>query len=259
MEGVLKNASHATNGKPHEIKEGDIILIAQTKNTLNNGEKPIRWIMNYVSCKEDNEDMTLKIWGHKWRYIIKGENIRSVEPFDIMDIKISSKDYNAVQTHCQIEKEDEKLVLAWINQFNELNDNGESELISKEFNNGNELSAEDYIQKLNTVYGGKPEFNEKVVRLIQRPSALSNAIKEKNGYTCMLCKYPGFFKKGGEKYAETHHMIELNQLAPKTLQSWNMIVVCPTCHRKLHYGNTKTEYLNPGWKIIIDTDEYLIE
>ena len=63
--------------------------------------------MNYVSCKEDTEDLTLQIWGQKWRYIIKGENIRSVEPFDIMDIKVGSKDYNAVQTHCQIEKVDE--------------------------------------------------------------------------------------------------------------------------------------------------------
>ena len=121
------------------------------------------------------------------------------------------------------------------------------------------MSAEDYIQELDNLYSDKPEFKEKIVRTIQRPSALSNAIKKKNGYTCMLCKYPGFYKKGGEKYAETHHMMELNQLAPKTLQSWNVIVVCPTCHRKLHYGNTKTEFLDPGWKINIDNEEYLIK
>ena len=165
MQGVLENASHATNGKPHGVKKGDIILIAQTKNTLKNDEKPIRWIMNYVSCKEDNENLTLKIWGHKWRYIIKGDNIRSVEPFDIMDIKVSSKDYNAVQTHCRIDKNDEEEILGWISQFSELEDDDEVELISKEFADGVELSAEDYIQKLDSLYSGKPEFKEKIVRL----------------------------------------------------------------------------------------------
>ena len=259
MQGVLENAAHATMGKPHGAKKGDIILIAQTKTSLKKDEKPIRWVMDFVSCQEDDHDLTLKIWGHKWRYIVKGENVRSVEPFDIMDIKTSSKDYNAVQTHCQIEEDDKDQILDWISQSNNFPENNETEVISKEFENGNELSSDDYIRELDAKYSGKPEFNEKIVRSIQRPSALSNAIKKKYGYKCMLCKYPGFIKRGGEKYAETHHMLELNQLAPKTLQSWNVIVVCPTCHKKLHYGNTQTEFLNPGWKIIIDSDEYILD
>ena len=259
MQGVLVNAMHATMGKPHGAVKGDIILIAQTKTTLRQGEKPIRWIMNFVSCEEDKDDLTIKIWGHKWRYIVVGENLRSIEPFDLMDIKTSSKDYNAVQTHCQILDEDEEQVLDWISQFDYLGQDKESEVIVKEFENGHELSSDEYIKELDELYSGKPIYKEKVVRSIQRPSKLSNAIKEKNGYRCKICGYPGFYKKGGEKYAETHHMLELNQIAPKTLQSWNVIVVCPTCHKRLHYGNTKTEYMNPGWKIIIDEDEYLIE
>ena len=39
MEGVLKNAMHATDGKPSDVKKGDIILISQTKNTLKKDEK----------------------------------------------------------------------------------------------------------------------------------------------------------------------------------------------------------------------------
>jgi 5-methylcytosine-specific restriction enzyme A len=42
----------------------------------------------------------------------------------------------------------------------------------------------------------------------------------------MICRYPGFLKKDGGKYAEVHHMIELNKKSPKTLQSWNLLVVC---------------------------------
>jgi 5-methylcytosine-specific restriction protein A len=259
MQGVLENAMHATEGKPQTVKKGDIILIAQTKTTLKPGEKPIRWVMDFVSCEEDEKDLTTKIWERKWRYIITGENLRSVEPFDIMDIKLSSKDYNAVQTHCKVELEDEEIILDWISNINNISDGNETGIISKEFANNKELSDEEYIQKLDKEYGGIPEFKEKVVRSIQRPSALSNAIKEKQGYVCALCNYPGFIKKSGEKYAETHHMLELNKKAPKTLQSGNVIVVYPTCHKKLHYGNTKTEYLDPGWKIAIDDEVYYLE
>lgn len=53
-------------------------------------------------------------------------------------------------------------------------------------------------------------------------------------------------------------MIELNKLAPNTLQTWNILVVCPKCHRQLHYGNVLTEFLNPGWKIVIDGVEHII-
>lgn len=91
MEGVLRNAKHATDGMPHHVKPGDIILIAQTKNTLLPGQKPIRWIMDFVSCEEDVNNQSDKIWGKHWRYIINGNNVRSVEPFDIKDIKLLPK------------------------------------------------------------------------------------------------------------------------------------------------------------------------
>ena len=54
-------------------------------------------------------------------------------------------------------------------------------------------------------------------------------------------------------------MKELNEDAPDTLQSWNVIVVCPTCHKKLHYADVETEFLNPGWKIILDNKEIIIK
>lgn len=91
MEGVLNNAKHATDGKPHRIKPGDIILIAQTKSTLLPGQKPIRWIMNFVSCEADVNNLSDKIWGKHWRYIINGNNVRPIEPFDINEIKVTSK------------------------------------------------------------------------------------------------------------------------------------------------------------------------
>jgi 5-methylcytosine-specific restriction protein A len=35
----------------------------------------------------------------------------------------------------------------------------------------------------------------------------------------MICGYPGFSKKNGGKYAEVHHMIELNENAPKRFKA----------------------------------------
>jgi 5-methylcytosine-specific restriction enzyme A len=258
MEGVLNNAKHATDGRPQNIKSGDIILIAQTKSTLLPEQKPIRWIMNFVSCEEDVNNLSEKIWGKHWRYLINGNNVRPVEPFDINDIKVTSKNYDAVQTYAIIELEDEEEVLNWISESTSTYVY-DPNVFSSEFKEGKTLDYDELIQKLDVKYRNTPQFKETIVELIQRPSLLSNAIKEKYGYKCMICGYPGFSKKDGEKYAEVHHMIELNKKAPETLQSWNLLVVCPLCHKKLHYADMKSEFLDPGWKIVVDGEEHIIK
>lgn len=258
MEGVLKNAKHASDGKPHRIKPGDIILIAQTKNTLLPGQKPIRWIMNFMSCEEDVKNLSDKIWGKHWRYIINGSNVRSVEPFDINDIKVTSKNYDAVQTYSIVEPEDEEEVINWISESVSAYASS-TDALSNEFKEGKNLDYDELIKKLDDKYKNTPEFKETITELIQRPSLLSNAVKEKYGYKCMICGYPGFLKKDGGKYAEVHHMIELNNKSPKTLQSWNLLVVCPLCHKKLHYADVKSNFLDPGWKITIDGEEHIIK
>lgn len=254
MQGVLKEAKHATDGKPRYLSPGDLILIAQTKGTLLPNQKPIRWIMNFVSCKEDSNNESDRIWGRHWRYIITGENVRSVEPFDIDDIKLSSKNYAAAQTHCEVEREDEEVILEWISESLDYKPKT-IEPSSMEFKESGVLKPDEVIEELDRRYSNKPDFKENVTKLIRRPSALSNAIKEKFGYECSICGYPGFNKKGGGKYAEVHHMIELRREAPRTLQSWNLLVVCPLCHRKLHYADVQTEFLDPGWRIIIEGKE----
>jgi 5-methylcytosine-specific restriction protein A len=257
LEGVIKNSMHATNGRPKNIMTGDLILIAQTKKTLAPEQKPIRWVMEYISCEEDTTGRSNEIWGKSWRYLIRGKNLRSVEPFDIDDIKITDKNYGAVETHCPVEPEDEEAILRWIN--GEIDEGGAKEVfLSDEFESG----AKDYdqlIEYLDKKYSNTPDFKSAVVKSIQRPSALSNAIKEKFGHTCMICGYPGFIKKGGGKYAEVHHMIELNGMAPCTLQSWNVLVVCPLCHRKLHYGSVISEFLDPGWRLLIEDKEIIVK
>ncbi len=257
MDGVLRNAMHATDGRPSDINKGDIILIAQTKGTLSEDQKPIRWVMDFVSCNLDINDESKKIWGKKWQYIIRGENLRSVEPFDIDQIKVSKKNYGAIQTHGTVLPDDEDVILEWI-QEERHTAYDERKIAAAEFELDNIYCPDDFIAEFDRRYSNTPAFKDIVTRQIQRPSALSAAIKEKYDYTCRICGYSGFRKKGGGMYAEVHHMIELSNLAPLTLQSWNLLVVCPTCHKKLHYGNVTVRPLNEGWGIVIDSEEIII-
>jgi len=185
---------HATDGRPYNTNPGDIILIAQTKNTLLAGQKPIRWIMNFVSIEEDIENLSDKIWGKHWRYIIHGENVRPIEPFDIDEIKVTSKKYGPIQTHCSVLPEDEEIIMDWISEVKDVR-TYEQQILSEEFKNGKTLDPDELIKELDSKYSNSPQFKDVVVKSIQRSSALSNAIKEKFGYECMICGYPGFYKK----------------------------------------------------------------
>ncbi|RXA15710.1 hypothetical protein EQO05_14560 [Methanosarcina sp. MSH10X1] len=105
--------------------------------------------------------------------------------FDINEIKITSKNYDAVQTYAIIEPEDEEEVLNWISEpiSTYVYDAG---IFSNEFKEGKTLDSDELIQKLDLKYKNTPKFKETITELIQRPTLLSNAIKEKYGYKCMI-------------------------------------------------------------------------
>jgi hypothetical protein len=60
MNGIPNEAKHAPDTRPRNAKRGD------------------------------------RMWGRHWTYIINGKNVRPVEPFDIDEIKVSSKNYGTV-------------------------------------------------------------------------------------------------------------------------------------------------------------------
>jgi 5-methylcytosine-specific restriction protein A len=257
LRNVLLKAKHAVHGRPSNLREGDIILVSQTKGTLARGQMPIRWIMDYVRTYEDLRGESDRLWGQHWPLIIEAKNVRSIEPFDLDDIRATNKEYYKVQTFCAVKPEDEAAVLEWI---------GEESLVPRDerVSAAEELSDErrpDYdaiIARLDRKYAGTPKYKESVVCRLQRPSDLRQAILDRADFKCRLCGAEGFRKRGGGKYAEAHHMLELNKLAPNTLQSWNVLVVCPTCHRMLHHADVKTEFLGSGWRIHVNGKEHVI-
>jgi len=257
MAGVLKHQKHATKNNL-QFQSGEIILIQQTVNSLSYpSQKTIRWIMNYVRTYEDTSNESNAIWGRHWNYIIEGVNLRPVEEFNISDIQISNHNYGPAVTHSYVLPEDEAAILNWIGDIPIIED--ENEDLAEEFDQKGNKSINEIIDSLNQKYVGNLNYRINITRSINRPTVLRNAIIKRDGTSCKICLAKGFLKKNGERYCELHHMIELNKQAPNTLQSWNLLIVCPTCHRQLHHGNTNTEFLNPGWRIIIDEQEHIIK
>lgn len=258
LRNVLLNAKHAVHGRPSNVRVGDIILVSQTKGTLVRGQMPIRWIMEYVRTYEDLNGESDRLWGRHWPYIIEARNVRSVEPFDLDDIRATDREYYKVQTFCAVEPEDEAAVLEWVGEES-LTSRDERVSAAEELLSGGKPDYDAIIARLDLKYAGTPKYTESVVRRLQRPSDLRQAILARADYKCRLCGAEGFRKKGGGRYAEAHHMLELNKLAPQTLQSWNVLVLCPTCHRMLHHAEVNAEYLGSGWRIKVNGREHLIK
>jgi len=117
LNGVLENAMYASNTRPIKAKPGNIILIYETKKFVGQHEKPINYVMDFVSYEEDINDETVKIWGTKSKYIIKGKNLREVKPFDIKDIQVSHIRYGNIPGYGYIKEKDQPFVLEWIGEL----------------------------------------------------------------------------------------------------------------------------------------------
>lgn len=93
------------------------------------------------------------------------------------------------------------------------------------------------IHEFNRQYRDASPYRRRAVsEQIARPGAITDYLKQLHGYTCQLCGTSGFRQQSGALYAEAHHINELHLLLPGSYCSDNVVVVCPTCHRKLHYG-----------------------
>jgi 5-methylcytosine-specific restriction endonuclease McrA len=51
---------------------------------------------------------------------------------------------------------------------------------------------------------------------------------------CECCGELGFATENGERYLESHHVVEVSQRGPDS--PTNVVAVCPLCHRKAHYA-----------------------
>jgi 5-methylcytosine-specific restriction protein A len=94
----------------------------------------------------------------------------------------------------------------------------------------------DYEKSFSTV---PPKKVPRMAGMLARNPVIADYVKKLAGHRCYFCKVGGFIKRDGTRYAEAHHKKELGQ-GGQDLPS-NLICVCPTCHKKLHYAK---DFLN---------------
>lgn len=108
VEGVRKHAKHASDGIPHRISKGDLLLIQVTYLSRRTPVATIRYSMEFVRCYEDLDNESDAIWKRHWRYIIEGKDLKMLRrPFDIRRYQQSSKDYSSAERYAYVEPEDE--------------------------------------------------------------------------------------------------------------------------------------------------------
>ena len=102
-----------------------------------------------------------------------------------------------------------------------------------------ETDALTILKQLNTRYEGtSPEERSRLAqKYLDRGCAVTNALKSLLGAKCQICGWLGFLKKNGQEcFIEAHHLVQVAQKEEGSLCTDNIILVCPNCHREIHYG-----------------------
>ncbi len=94
VDGVRIHRKHATDGVPRGVRPGDSLLVQVTYTSMRVPLHRVKYAMTFVRCYEDTTGESLRIWGHKWRYIIEGAAFCMLRhPFDIETVQVSRKNY----------------------------------------------------------------------------------------------------------------------------------------------------------------------
>jgi hypothetical protein len=98
---------------------------------------------------------------------------------------------------------------------------------------------------------------QKVLKACERPSSITRYVKRTRGSMCQLCGFEGFRMRNGKLYCEVHHLFHLSKNPPPMcLGPEYLIVLCATCHRRMHYadvGEPRRE--ETGWRVSVDGKE----
>jgi predicted HNH restriction endonuclease len=101
-----------------------------------------------------------------------------------------------------------------------------------------------------------PEEREGVSRKIER-GPVGSFVKKFNRFRCQVCEAlglpaQGFRKKNGAFYIEAHHVMPVAQKQVGSLAASNIMTVCATHHRQLHYGCVEVAILADAFEVRLD-------
>lgn len=103
------------------------------------------------------------------------------------------------------------------------------------------------LLKVNARYRTRPApARMRMATAFDRPSQVRTDLLSIVGTDCQVCGLAAFAKEGGGLYTETHHLDELARRNPGNLCTDNVLVVCPTCHAKLHHAKKRIRRQRDG-------------
>jgi 5-methylcytosine-specific restriction protein A len=82
-----------------------------------------------------------------------------------------------------------------------------------------------------------PQRHDTSGSAFNRSAAVRDAVLKRANGVCEYCDEPGFKTASGSIFLETHHVIALSDDGPD--QEWNVVGVCPTDHRRAHFGDNR--------------------
>jgi hypothetical protein len=86
------------------------------------------------------------------------------------------------------------------------------------------------------------ERSSKAQAYLDRGSSVTKALKKLLGAKCQICEWEGFLKKKSnnkeaDNFIEAHHLTQISEQQSGSLCTDNIILLCPNCHREIHYGS----------------------
>ena len=185
---------------------------------------------------------------HYYAEILNGTPFKNIVPIYTPDGGyIESIDYHDVRV---------KPTPAWQNSIRKVSDGAYYEILrlanidtaiveeAHEIESGtNPLTT---LKNLNTKFRSlaPKERNQKLQIYLDRGSAVTKSLKAILGAKCQICGWKGFQKRGvkavksGDCFIEAHHLTQVSEKSTGSLCTDNILLVCPNCHREIHYGNT---------------------
>ena len=112
-------------------------------------------------------------------------------------------------------------------------------------------------QKVALYEGASPETTERLMKSIERGN-VGELVKKMSGYRCQVCKAIGmemlaFRTKAGNTYVEAHHVVPVSLGKTGTLSPRNVISVCASHHREMHYGAiASASDLGTAYRIVVE-------
>lgn len=265
----------AMQGYWNKMQDGDIMIFYDRDRCAS---------VSRIAFKVHDPELAMNLWGTKgpggptWEFVffLTGLTDPHISKAEVNALLGYDESYRA-QTIASVSKSKMSDIMARYGSVDALYDILAVEALSSSVKQAMEESGA--VREIISRIGPRPtpaEIDAEIRRQEGRPSSsgsakgpskssslsysrnyeLSEAIKMKHEYACEICTST-FPKEGGGLYCESHHILPLAWGGED--KEVNIVVVCPTCHRRFHFGETadvlrlgETALFGPERQVLLD-------